>query len=530
MFKNHPKGLPVLFFTEMWERFAYYLMLGIFVLYMTDSERGGLGFDTTYASEIYGTFLALVYLTPFIGGILADRYLGYRKSVVIGGLIMAIGYLGVGLLPGMTAFYVSLGLVILGNGFFKPNISSIVGRLYKEGSPLKDSGYNLFYMGINIGAFVCNFVAAILRNRFGWGWAFAAAGIGMLIGVTWFLFGQQKLEGASDRGDGSEIEKGVLLKLTLTVFLPAAVAGVIGFMLASRLDLGELLTPTTTAFFFAVVPIVTYYFAVWARAPQHDRGPIAALLAIFGVVVIFWMVFHQNGNTLTLWARDNTDRAAGIVSPVLEFFGMNEIAPDSYWSNVDPAEQPAPGTTVNLISTELMQSINPGFIILFTPLVVSFFAWLRIRNKEPSTPAKISYGLAITGVSALLMVLAAMVTNDGAVKGSLGWLVATYGVITIGELFLSPMGLSLVSKLSPTRFTALMMGGWFLSTAIGNKMAGVIGELWERVDSLQTIFWINGLSAFGAALVIALMVPWIRRVMAEHERQVIARNAARGDE
>jgi len=316
----------------------------------------------------------------------------------------------------------------------------------------------------------------------------------------------------------------------LTVFLPAAVAGVIGFMLASRLDLGELLTPTTTAFFFAVVPIVTYYFAVWARAPQHDRGPIAALLAIFGVVVIFWMVFHQNGNTLTLWARDNTDRAAGIVSPVLEFFGMNEIAPDSYWSNVDPAEQPAPGTTVNLISTELMQSINPGFIILFTPLVVSFFAWLRIRNKEPSTPAKISYGLAITGVSALLMVLAAMVTNDGAVKGSLGWLVATYGVITIGELFLSPMGLSLVSKLSPTRFTALMMGGWFLSTAIGNKMAGVIGELWERVDSLQTIFWINGLSAFGAALVIALMVPWIRRVMAEHERQVIARNAARGDE
>jgi POT family proton-dependent oligopeptide transporter len=527
MFKNHPRGLHVLFFTEMWERFAYYLMLGIFVLYMTDSERNGLGYTETFANEIYGTFLALVYLTPFVGGILADRYLGYRKSVVIGGLLMAVGYLGLGMLSGWWPFLISLGLVIIGNGFFKPNISSIVGRLYKEGSSLKDSGYNIFYMGINVGAFACNFVAAILRNRFGWGWAFSAAGIGMIIGVIWFLSGQDDLEGASDRGDGSDVERGILLKLSLQLFLPSVVAGAVGFLLAFQYDLGQFLTPTTMAFIFAVIPILIYYFILWLGASREEKGPIAALLAIFGVVIIFWMVFHQNGNTLTLWARDHSHRQAGALAPVQRALQINEVAPDSYWTNLPPNERPAPGTEVSLISTEIMQSINPGFIILFTPLVVSFFAFLRIRKKEPSTPAKIAYGLGITGVSALLMVLAvrsAPTYNGDLGKVTLTWLIGTYGIITIGELFLSPMGLSLVSKLAPARLTGLMMGGWFLSTAIGNKMAGVVGGLWERVDSLETIFWINALSAFGAAAMIAMMVPWIRRVMAEHEQRVNQRN------
>ena len=528
MFKNHPRGLHVLFFTEMWERFAYYLMLGIFVLYMTDSERNGLGYTETFANEIYGTFLALVYLTPFVGGILADRFLGYRKSVVIGGLLMAVGYLGLGMLSGWWPFLISLGLVIIGNGFFKPNISSIVGRLYKDGSSLKDSGYNIFYMGINIGAFVCNFIAAILRNRFGWGWAFSAAGIGMIIGVIWFLRGQDDLEGASDRGDGSDVEPGILLKLSLQLFLPSVVAGVVGFLLAAQYDLGQFLTPTTTAFMFAVIPILIYYFVLWLGASREEKGPIAALLAIFGVVIIFWMVFHQNGNTLTLWARDHSHRQAGALAPVQRALQLNEIAPDSYWTNLPPNERPAPGTEVSLISTEIMQSINPGFIILFTPLVVSGFAFLRSRKKEPSTPAKIAYGLGITGVSALLMVLAvrsAPTYNGDLGKVTLTWLIGTYGIITIGELFLSPMGLSLVSKLAPARLTGLMMGGWFLSTAIGNKMAGVVGGLWERVDSLETIFWINALSAFGAAAMIAMMVPWIRRVMAEHEQRVNQRNS-----
>ncbi|MDQ7007379.1 MAG: peptide MFS transporter [Acidobacteriota bacterium] len=513
--ERHPPGLKVLFFTEMWERFGYYLMLGIFVLYMTDSERGGRAFDTEWANEIYGWFIALVYLTPFAGGIIADRFLGYRKSVIFGGLLMAFGYLGVGWAPGAVGFYASLALVVLGNGFFKPNISSIVGRLYPEGSPLRDAGYNIFYMGINIGAFVCNFVAAILRNRFGWEWAFSAAGIGMFLAVIWFVLGQRQLEGTQDRGDGAEVSEGILLQLCLRIFLPAIGAGVIGFLVARSLDLGGFFTPTNVAFLFAVVPIVGYYIGVWLKAPAEEKGPIAALLAIFGVVVIFWMIFHQNGNTLTLWARDNTDRVAGATAPLLEAVYMDEQAPASYWENVPPGQRPAPGERVTLVSTELYQSINPFFVVTLTPLVVAFFAFLRKRNKEPSTPAKIAWGLMITAASTLIMVAAVEMSRGGEVKASPWWLVGTYGVITVGELCLSPMGLALVSKLAPRRVTGLMMGGWFLATAIGNKLSGVIGSLWEKVDSLSSIFLINCAAALGAAILMALLVPWIRRVMAE---------------
>ncbi len=550
MLKKHPAGLWVLFFTEMWERFGYYLMLGIFVLYMTDAERGGLEFTDSYANGIYGIFIAAVYLTPFVGGILADRFLGYRKSVVIGGLLMAAGYIAVGILPGArevgtsvdvastslgaavgatqttapTAwFWFALLLIIVGNGFFKPNISTIVGRLYPDGSPLKDAGYNIFYMGINIGAFVCNFVAAVLRNRFGWGWAFSAAGVGMLIGVVWFLWGKHKFSDVQDRGAGGAVEEGVLMRLSLGIFLPSIVAGVAGYFLSSSLDLSstiEFLTPRNTAFFAAVIPIVAYYLMTWAKAAEDEKGPIGALLAIFMVVIVFWMIFHQNGNTLTLWARDYTDRVAGpTAAKVLETTYMNEVAPESYWANVPPAERPAAGESVTLISTELMQSINPFFIILFTPLVVGAFAWLRGFGKEPSTPAKIAWGLLITAASTLVMVAAVLVSRGGETKVSLAWLVTTYGVITIGELFLSPMGLSLVSKLAPARLTALMMGGWFLSTAIGNNLTGVIGGLWDRVP-LHWIFWINFMSAVAAAGLIAAMVPWIRRIMEEHDGRV----------
>jgi len=515
LFRNHPKGLRVLFFTEMWERFGYYLIIGILVLYMTDQR--GLQFDTGWANEIYGWFIALVYLTPFAGGIIADQYLGYRKAVILGGTLMAIGYLGLGFLPGLTGFYASLAVVIVGNGFFKPNISAIVGRLYPAGSPLKDAGYNIFYMGINIGAFACNFVAAILRNRFGWGWAFAAAGVGMAFGVVWFVMNQKPLEAAADRGDGSGVEPGILMKLSLSVFLPAVAAGGLGFFASKAFGLQSYMpffTPANTLFVCAVIPVIGYFVSLWVRARADEKGPIAALLSIFAVVVVFWMIFHQNGNTLTLWARDNTNREAGMLTPALKFFFMDEVATDEYWKNVAPEQRPAGETS--LVSTEIFQSINPFFVVVLTPLVVWFFGWLRVRKLEPSTPAKIAWGLAITALSTLVMVAAVMVTHGGLTRASGWWLIGTYGVITVGELFLSPMGLSLVSRLAPTRYTALMMGGWFLSTSLGNKLAGVIGGLWEKIP-LAGIFWINFACALAAAGLIALMVPWIRRVMASHE-------------
>ncbi len=524
MFKGHPPGLKVLFFTEMWERFGYYLMLGIFVLYMTDSLKGGLAFDKAWAAEIYGTFIALVYLTPFIGGLVADQFLGYRKSVILGGSLMGLGYLGLGLFPGMGGFAIALALIMVGNGFFKPAMSTIVGRLYPDGSPLKDAGYNIFYMGINIGAFICNFVAAILRNQFGWGYAFAAAGVGMFLGVGIFIWGQRFLLQARDRGDGSAAKSNVLLMLTLQVILPALAFGLGGYFLLG----GVFGTQQTAAFVCATIPVVLYYVLLLIRAPAEEKGPIGAILAMAGVVIVFWMVFHQNGSSLTYWAEENTRREAGVAAPLLQSIYMDQDATigttiadpnlkGQYWHNVESSQRPASGQRATLISTELFQSINPFFVVLLTPLVVAFFSWLRARNSEPSTPGKIAWGMVITAASTLLMIGAVWVTGGGASKASGWWLVGTYGVITVGELFLSPMGLSMVSKLSPSRVTALMMGGWFLATAIGNKLAGVLAGFWETIPLLW-IFVINCVAALGAALAIAVMIPWIRRVMDDHQR------------
>ncbi len=532
MFKGHPRGLPVLFFTEMWERFGYYLMLGIFSLYMLDPNEmgpfGGMGFTREWAAEVYGSYLALVYLTPFFGGIIADRFLGYRKSVFIGGILMSAGYFTLAV-PGETMFYVALLLIVVGNGFFKPNISTLVGRLYPEGSKLKDSGYNIFYMGINIGAFVCNFVAALLRNRFGWGYAFAAAGIGMLLGLVIFYLGQKHLKEVHDRGEeGSVADTGIIGQLIFQVIIPAGIAGVIGYLFFG----GVFGSPQTAAFIFAAIPVLAYFAMLLVRAPHHEKGPIGALLSIFAVVIVFWMIFHQSGSSLTYWAEENTRREAGALGPVLRFFQFDQDATigtsihdpdaaDSYWRNVPPQERPEPGQRATLISTEIFQSVNPFFIVFLTPLLVGFFGWLRRRGKEPSTPAKIAWGMFITAISALFMVMAVWVAGNG--KASAWWLVATYGIISLGELCLSPMGLALVSRLSPKRVTALMMGGWFLATSIGNKLSGVLAGLWERVPSLDWIFLINFVSAVAAALVIAVLTPWIRRVMAAHEINMAGR-------
>lgn len=575
MFKEHPRGLPVLFFTELWERFGFYLMLGIFLLYMTDSDQGGMAMDNATASDIYGTYLALVYLTPFLGGILADRILGMRKSIFIGGILMGLGYLGLGATSN-ALFWPSLFLIIFGNGFFKPNISTLVGNLYSEEKykKLKDSGFNIFYMGINIGAFVCNFVAAYLRNEFGWGYAFSAAGIGMFIGVIWFFFGQKHVKSAdilkpTKPGDMS------LGKIFGVVFLPAIIAAGIGWFLPVLVFGSTLLgSNSTDAFLFASIPILIFYLSLLLKADAEDKAPIAALLSIFGVVIIFWAIFHQNGAALTVWARDYTDRempafvqdAAESLSLTEEVYTENILIKDTvenrtnyvpvplivesdapkiieyklttgsvetvtidtsgkviekgvphpYYAQIKEANWPESGKGMKLLSTEIFQSVNPGFVVVLTPLVVGFFGFLRRRNKEPSTPAKIGYGLLITAASTTLMMLAVITSDNGSEKSSALWLISTYGVITVGELFLSPMGLSLVSKLSPTRITSLMMGGWFLSTALGNKLSGVLSGLWETYDNKAIFFLVNFIGAFAAAVLIFLMVKWLRRVVKEH--------------
>jgi POT family proton-dependent oligopeptide transporter len=558
---KHPQALPYLFLTEMWERFGYYLMLGIFSLYMLDNvDNGGMGFSPEKKSDIYGTYLGLVYLTPFIGGLLADRMLGYRRSIVLGGVLMAAGYFGLSF-HGETSFYVSLLLIIIGNGFFKPNISTLLGNLYNKDKykANKDSGYNIFYMGINIGAFACNFVAAFLRINYGWGWAFAAAGVGMLIGLVIFFLGTRHIREADvikpmEEGD---ISTGRILLYTL---IPMFAFGILGYLIPGNI-LGS---DSNDAFILGCIPVIYFFINLYRKARAEDKRPIGALLAVYGCLVVFWAVFHQNGDALTVWAEEYTDRVPSQqVGKTLDFLKLNQTvtndsivrlsaddfkkhkaaikAQDSilkvqgdgagrlalsqtlkaqtasrkYFSNLPEDQKPAEGKSLKLISTELFQSVNPFWVVLLTPVVVGFWGFLRRRRREPSTAAKIAIGLVITALSALVMVGAVKSTDIEAGKVSSLWLVASYAVITIGELCLSPMGLSLVSKLSPPRITALMMGGFFLSTSVGNKLSGMLSGMWEGYEDKSDFFLVNCALALLAGIMMFAILRWLNQVMRE---------------
>lgn len=542
MNKKHPKALPYLFLSEMWERFGFYLMLGIFFLYMTDTQRGGMAMDRKEASDIFGTFIALVYLTPFVGGLIADRVLGYRVSITLGGILMGIGYCGLAI-PGMTAFYVSLLLIIIGNGFFKPNISTILGNVYNdpEYKPLKDSGYNIFYMGINIGAFICNFFGSYLRNNFSWGAAFAAAGIGMFVGVIIFWIGNKHYAHADVRKPVKPEDMPVSKILGITL-LPALIAGYIGWIIPDNIFGSD----STDAFILGALPVAGYYVNILLRSDKEDRRPLAALLAVFAVAIVFWAVFKQNGTALTTWAESYTNREVPqSVEPVAKVLGVTQtvtfskdsvpltdsqfrVARDEnkkaiktwdyplYYKNVPADKLPKEGESLTLISTELGQSINPFWVVVLTPVIVAFWAFLKRRNSEPSTTWKIFYGFLITSLSTLVMVAATYACHNGLEKSSMWWLIASYGVITVGELCLSPMALSLVSKLSPPRLTALMMGGWFLSTSIGNKLSGVLASMWDEYEHKANFFLVNFTLVMITTIIILLMLKWLNKIVKEH--------------
>jgi POT family proton-dependent oligopeptide transporter len=539
MWKKHPKALPFLFFSEMWERFGYYLMIGIFTLYLKDVKQG-FAMTEAESADLYGTFIALVFLTPFLGGLLADRYLGYRRSIIIGGLMMGAGYCLMSV-HSLTTLYLSMTLVIIGNGFFKPNISTLLGNVYTtpQYRAQKDDGYNIFYMGINIGAFICNFFGAVLYITIGWGAAFIAAGIGMFIGVTIFLIGTKHYK-------AYDIKKGVgendmsMTRIVMLILVPSIVAGIIGWLIPGSLVGSD----STDAFIFACLPVLYFYSSLYFKAKPDEKRPIAALLAIFAVVILFWAVFKQNGSALNTWADRYTNReVSGVTKDIFGSFSLSqpmaykkdsvalydeqfrlqkkdgqvvkEYNYPTYFRNIPAEDRPTDGNEVSLWATNLSQSINPGWVIILTPLIVAFFAWRRRKNKEPSTATKIAFGLLISALSALVMVAAVYANNNGGEKASVLWLVSSYGVITVGELLLSPMGLSLVSKLSPVRITSLMMGGWFLSTSIGNKLSGVLATMWDDYDNKTNYFLLNFLLLLFAAIMCFAMLKWLNRIMKE---------------
>lgn len=548
MWKRHPKALPFLFLSEMWERFGYYLMIGIFTLYLKDVESG-FAMTEKEASDLYGTFIALVFLTPFIGGLIADRYLGYKKSIVIGGLMMGAGYFLMGI-HNITMLYIAMTLVIVGNGFFKPNISTLLGNFYNDDKykNKKDEGYNIFYMGINIGAFICNFFGAALQILLGWNYAFMAAGLGMFVGVIVFLLGSKYY---GDKTDKKGFQQGDMpfYKIVLFILLPSLVFGVIGWLLGgiqSEANPNSFIfgSDSTDAFIFACIPVIFFYGSLYFKAKVEDKRPIGALLTIFAVVILFWAVFKLNGSALNTWADRYTDREiSGKTENIFNGLKLSkeveykldsvdkydasfrlqkkngivekEIDYPIYFRNVTPEKLPKEGAKVSLWATNLSQSINPGWVIILTPLIVAFFTFLRRRKKEPSTPTKIAFGLLISALSVLVMIAAVNIGGNGSEKVTVWWLVANYGIITIGELFLSPMGLSIVSKLSPTNITSLMMGGWFLSTSIGNKLSGVLASLWDTYDDKANFFWINFILLMFATLLMFILLKQLNRVMKE---------------
>lgn len=538
--EKHPAELPRLFLTEMWERFSFYLMLGLLPLYMiADRSAGGLGFDEAKSGLIIGTYMGLVYFTPFIGGLLADKVIGYRNAVVIGAITMCAGHISLAF-KSMSFFYLGLVLLIIGNGFFKPNISTMLGRLYPKTSALKDAGFNIFYLGINLGALICNFVAAIVRNKYGWHAAFGTAGIGLAIGLVIFLTMYKRLARAEVSSEEKQTAVGndEGLQMLWSKVLPASIImAVIGYSMGG----------VTWAFFAACIPVFVFYYRLWATASEKEKGPIGALLTISLVLVPFWMVFNLNSTVLSFWAEKNTNREVSArFVPALKSVNLLENAPAGYFTNARPEtarpdeswlrvieftsadktsqaqeeelvkgayakaveekgydgagpipvtveerkaiylyasdKSLAPGRALPVANAELFQSVNPAWVIMLTPLLVGIWSILRRHKSEPSTPGKIGLGMLFASGCWLVMLAAVAYSNDGNLKVSPLWLIGAYGVITMGELCLSPVGLSLVTKLAPARLGAVMMGGFFISIAVGNKLSGVIGgPVWKVV-------------------------------------------------
>jgi dipeptide/tripeptide permease len=626
--KGHPRGLKPLFFTEMWERLGFYLMLGILNLYVTDTERGGLGFTTAIAGEIYGTYMAFVYFTPFIGGMIADRLLGYRRSVLIGGLLLAAGYFSLGI-RSMPTFYAGLALLCLGNGLFKPNISAMVGNLYQPGDSRRDAGFNIFYMGINIGASVSALLAAPLRNLWSFNTAFAAAGVGMLVGVAILLVNWKRLDGA-DRQPVAKAGDFGLKQMFLTILAPAVVFGVLGYFLGHKLPfVMSTIKPVTFGFLVGMLPVAGYFAMLVRKASAEEKPGLAALIPVYVAGGTFFMILHLSGGLMTVFAERSTDRRAEWIPAATEFYAQKAMP--SYFGNAGPAVprpdertlvvmpaeteamfgarilsegavatlrtdpsldvtvNPWPGTPgidgalacrvfpdanvalstaadahgvattsvkitpekaapsgqvvltrdvqgrqvplivvssatydavyanagagtprlepgryVRLLNAEILTGfLNPFFVVVLTPVVVWFFAQRVKAGRPVSTARKIFYGMLITTVSLLVMALGARTGADGAAKTSMMWLVAYYMIITFGELCLSPMGLSLVTKLAPARLVGLMMGGWFLSTAVGNKMSGFISGL----EPSTAMFVVLAVAILAVAGFIFVMLP-----------------------
>ena len=503
-FLGHPRGLGLLFLVEMWERFSYYGMRALLVLYLVNALR----WDSARASLLYGAYTGSVYLTPVFGGWLADRILGTRRSLVIGGLVIALGHFLLAFGPSpvalnaaspgtsaMLPFYLGLICVVIGTGFFKPNVSTMVGQLYRPGDDRRDAGFTIFYMGINTGAFIAPFICGWLGERVGWDYGFGAAGVGMLLGLLIYLYYRDKVIpgiGLSPAGKAhaARAADAPVARAAEAIAEPraadrssnAVVHGLIGAVIGGALalfgthwhvDLGNVLGIFMAAAAGAVIAVGIF----GTRGDERKRMIALFIVVTFGM--FFWLAFEQAGSSLTLFADKNTDRKLG-----------SFLVPASWF-----------------------QSIQPLAIILLAPVLAWLWRALARRHREPSTSLKMVAGLALVGAGFLFLVVAGGPADRGVLVSPM-FLVSAYLLHTVGELCLSPVGLSYVTKVAPARFGSLMMGVWFLATAAANYLGGFLASMMHEVPSLRSFFLIPVATSFGAAILMLALVPLLKKLTA----------------
>ncbi|MEO5509876.1 MAG: peptide MFS transporter, partial [Longimicrobiales bacterium] len=484
-FFGHPRGLATLFFTEMWERWGYYGMRALLILFMTATVAdGGLGFDVAKAGAIYAMYTSLVYFANLPGGWVADRILGQRKSVLYGGIVITLGHFTMAI-PGMATFYLGLVLIIFGTGMLKPNISVMVGQMYSETDIRRDSGFSIFYMGINLGAFIAPLVTGYLGEKVDWHMGFAAAGVGMALGVLQYLIGGKYL-GNAGRVSASAEEQSESKALLFKVLggLIVAIGAVTALAMTGVIQVSE--EGISNAYGIMLLVTVAGFFTWLFTRPYwsaDERKRLYVIAVLFVAAAVFWSFFEQAGSSLNLFADDFTNRTLPGWFPF-----VNGEFPASWF-----------------------QSVNALFIIALAPLFAWLWVYLAKRKKEPSSPGKFVFGLLFVGLGFVVMAFAAMMSQAGA-KVSPNWLILTYLLHTIGELSLSPVGLSAMTKLAPTRVVSLMMGVWFLAASVGNFMGGFLVRFYETL-ALPVLFGIMAAFAIAVSVVLALMVRPIRNMM-----------------
>lgn len=515
---GHPPGLFLLFFVEMWERFSYYGMRALLVLYLIAKVSGsnrGRGWDEEDANLLYGWYTGLAYLFPLIGGYLADKFLGTHRSMVTGGLLIALGHIilavsGLGTLDesqvGLSVFIAGLAMIIFGTGFFKPTVSVMVGQLYSANDPRRDGAFTIFYMGINLGAFWCAFVCGTLGEKVGWHWGFGSAAVGMLIGLAAYMFGRPvflKGIGNPPEGKGNYGPLFFIVSVVLTVMVGVAYneyvftwfKEMVGWIMNAPIGGGM---PTYGSVIIATFVTVVLAWVVWFVMIQEVgfKGPTVSIFIFMLFNAFFWIAFEQAGSTLNVFAESSTDRhVLGYEVPATWF-----------------------------------QSVNPFLIFLLAPFFAALWSYLGARKLDPSQPAKIGLGLLLLGGGYVFMVLAAQL-NVGGAQVAMFWLIATYTLHTVGELCLSPTGLSFVTKTAHPKYVSFLMGIWFISSFLANLGGGIIASYVKQIEKGELdLFWyrwglkLGGradyfllfvISSFGAGFLILALTPLLKRLYHE---------------